>query len=97
MVNINLLGKLNQFFLVTKNNFKKIYQNSNFYDRKISKVNDNYLKYKPSPHLLSSIIKYQNKKYKIEDFALDSIWRSDINLQDYQKLRKNLNGCLIID
>ena len=34
MVNINLLGRLNQFFLVTKNNFKKIYQNSNFYDKK---------------------------------------------------------------
>ena len=86
MVNINLLGKLNQFFLVTKNNFKKIYQNSNFYDKKISKVNDNYLKYKPSPHLLSSIVKYQKKKYKIEDFALDSMWQSKINLEDYKKL-----------
>ena len=54
--------------------------------RKISKVNDNYLKYKPSPHLLSSIIKYQKKKYKIEDFALDSMWQSKINLEDYKKL-----------
>jgi uncharacterized heparinase superfamily protein len=86
MVNINLLGRLNQFFLITKNNFKKIYQNSNFYDKKISKVNDNYLKYKPSPHLLSSIVKYQKKKYKIEDFALDSMWQSKINLEDYKKL-----------
>ena len=86
MVNINLLGKLNQFFLVTKNNFKKIYKNSNFYDKKISKVNDNYLKYKPSPHLLSSIVKYQKKKYKIEDFDLDTMWQSKINLEDYKKL-----------
>ena len=86
MVNINLLGRLNQFFLVTKNNFKKIYQNSNFYDKKISKVNDNYLKYKPSPHLLSSIIKYQKKKHKIEDFDLDTMWQSKINLEDYKKL-----------
>ena len=86
MVNINLLGRLNQFFLVTKNNFKKIYKNSNFYDKKISKVNDNYLKYKPSPHLLSSIIKYQKKKHKIEDFDLDTMWQSKINLEDYKKL-----------
>ena len=86
MVNINLLGRLNQFFLVTKNNFKKIYQNSNFYDKKISKVDDNYLKYKPSPHLLSSIVKYQKKKYKIEDFDLDTMWQSKINLEDYKKL-----------
>ena len=30
--------------------------------------------YKPSPHLLSSIVKYQKKKYKIEDFSLESVW-----------------------
>ncbi len=62
MINLNLLGKLNQFFLISKKNFKKIYQNSNFYDKKISKVDDSYLKYKPSPYLLSSIVKYQKKK-----------------------------------
>ena len=62
MINLNLLGKLNQFFLISKKNLKKIYQNSNFYDKKISKVDDSYLKYKPSPYLLSSIVKYQKKK-----------------------------------
>ena len=86
MINLNLLGKLNQFFLISKKNFKKIYQNSNFYDKKISKVDDSYLKYKPSPYLLSSIVKYQKKKYKIEDFALKSIWQNTVNFKDYQKL-----------
>ena len=86
MINLNLLGKLNQFFLISKKNLKKIYQNSNFYDKKISKVDDSYLKYKPSPHLLSSIVKYQKKKYKIEDFALESIWQNTVNFKDYQKL-----------
>ena len=86
MINLNLLGKLNQFFLISKKNLKKIYQNSNFYDEKISKVDDSYLKYKPSPYLLSSIVKYQKKKYKIEDFALESIWQNTVNFKDYQKL-----------
>jgi len=86
MINLNLLGKLNQFFLISKKNLKKIYQNSNFYDKKISKVDDSYLKYKPSPYLLSSIVKYQKKKYKIEDFALKSIWQNTVNFKDYQKL-----------
>ena len=86
MINLNLLGKLNQFFLISKKNLKKIYQNSNFYDKKISKVDDSYLKYKPSPYLLSSIVKYQKKKYKIEDFALESIWQNTVNFKDYQKL-----------
>jgi uncharacterized heparinase superfamily protein len=86
MIDINLLSRLRRFFFISKNNLKKIYKNSNFYDKKISKVNECYFDYKPSPHLLSSIVKYQKKKYKIEDFALESIWKDTINPGDYQKL-----------
>ena len=53
MNNKNSLNRSNQFFLSLKNNLKKIYQNSNFYDKKISKVNNNNFEYKPSPHLLT--------------------------------------------
>ena len=62
MINRNSLSGINHFFISLKNSFKKIYQNSNFYDKKISKINDNNFEYKPSPYLLSSIIKYQKKK-----------------------------------
>ena len=86
MVYTNLTDNLNQFFLSTKNNLKKFYQNSSFYEKKISKVNNNNFLYKPSPYLLSSIVKYQKKKYKIEDFALESIWQNTINLEDFEKL-----------
>jgi len=86
MINTNLLDSLINFYLTTKNNFKNIYQKSNLYDKKISKVNNNKFEYKPSPHLLSSIVKYQKKKYKIDDFALDSIWQNNVNLEDYRKL-----------
>ncbi len=75
MINTNSLDILGQFYLNIKKSIKKIYQNSNFYEKKISKTFKNSFEYKPSPHLLSSIIKYQNKKYKIEDFAVDSIWQ----------------------
>ena len=86
MINTNSLGFLGQFYISLKNNFKKIYQNSNFYEKKISKTLDNNFQYKPSPHLLSSIIKYQNKKYRIEDFAVDSIWKNKMGTKDYEKL-----------
>ena len=86
MINKNSLSSTNQFFLDLKNSFKKIYQNSNFYNKKISKVNNNKFEYKPSPYLLSSIINYQKKKYKIEDFALESIWQNNIQSTDYEKL-----------
>ena len=42
--------------------------------------------YKPSPYLLSSIVKYQKKKYKIEDFALESIWQNDLKYEEFEKL-----------
>jgi uncharacterized heparinase superfamily protein len=86
MDNKKFLGTLSQFYLNFKNSLKKIYQNSNFYNKKISRIRDNNFEYKPSPYLLSSIIKYQKKKYKIEDFALESIWQNTLNQQDYKKL-----------
>ena len=86
MIDKNFLSSINQFFLSLKDSFKKIYQNSKFYDKKISKVNTNNFEYKPSPYLLSSIIKYQKKKYKIEDFALESIWQNTLKQNDYEKL-----------
>ena len=86
MINTNSLGILGQFYFNIKESFKSIYQNSNFYEKKISKTFKNSFEYKPSPHLLSSIIKYQNKKYKIEDFAIESIWQNNLNPKDYEKL-----------
>ncbi|MDC6482683.1 heparinase, partial [Candidatus Pelagibacter sp.] len=86
MANTNLLDHLSNFYLTTKKNLRNIYQKSNIYDSKISRINNNSFEYKPSPHLLSSIIKYQKKKYKIDDFAIDSIWQNNINLEDYKKL-----------
>ena len=86
MINTNSLGILGQFYLNIKDTFKSIYQNSNFYEKKISKTSVNSFEYKPSPHLLSSIINYQNKKYKIEDFTLDSIWQKKMSLKDFEKL-----------
>ena len=88
MINTNSLGFLSQFYFGLKENVKKIYQNSNFYEKKISKTSDNNFEYKPSPHLLTSIIKYQKKKYRIEDFTVDSIWQNKMNAKDYGKLNE---------
>ncbi|MDC2970885.1 heparinase II/III-family protein [Candidatus Pelagibacter sp.] len=86
MIKTNSLGILGQFYFNIRQSLKSIYKNSNFYEKKISKTFDNSFKYKPSPHLLSSIIRYQNKKYKIEDFAIESIWQNNLSSKDYEKL-----------
>jgi uncharacterized heparinase superfamily protein len=80
---------INRFFLNIFSHLKRIYLNSNFYDKKISKVENNTLIYKPSPHLLSSLIKYQKKKYRIEDFSLKDLW---MNKNLSTKEFKNFNS-----
>ena len=86
MIKTDSLGILGQFYLNIKESFKSIYKSSNFYEKKISRTFGNNFEYKPSPHLLSSIIKYQNKKYKIEDFAIESIWQNNLSTKDNKKL-----------
>ena len=62
MILRNSLNFINQFTINTFKHVRNIYLNSNYYDKKISKINNDNLVYKPSPHLLSSLIKYQKKK-----------------------------------
>ena len=80
---------MNRFFFSIFDQFHKLYLNSNFYDKKISKVYNKDLIYKPSPHLLSSLIKYQKKKIKIDDFSINEIWDHEtLSYKDF----KNLNS-----
>jgi uncharacterized heparinase superfamily protein len=80
---------INRLFFNVFNQIRKFYLNSNFYDKKISKIIGKDLIYKPSPHLLLSLIKYQKKKIKIEDFSLDKIWyNNNLSHKEY----KNLNN-----
>jgi hypothetical protein len=50
------------FFLFLRKKIRSLRLNSTIYDKKISSFNDSYLKYRPSPYLLTSITKYQKKK-----------------------------------
>ena len=86
MIIKNLIDSFSQFHLDLKEKIKIIYQNSSFYDNKISITKDITFDYKPSPYLLSSIVKYQKKKYKIEDFALETIWQNNLKYKGFKKL-----------
>ena len=71
------------------NFFRRIYLNSFFYDKKISKNYNYNFKYKPSSHLLTSIIKVQTKKFNVDDFSLENVW---INKKLNQKQINKLNN-----
>ncbi len=87
MVLKNSFNFINEFFFYFVNQIRKFYLNSSFYNKKISKIDDRSLDYKPSPDLLDCLIKYEKKKNKIEDYYLNSVW-TDNNLKenDYKKL-----------
>ncbi len=82
----NSISIINEFFSVTLNQIRKIYLNSNVYNKKISIIENNTLHYKPSLSILSCLIKYEKKKNKIEDFYVNSIWEKKINNKDLKKL-----------
>ena len=86
MIVTNFTNNFSQFYFGFKKTIKEFYQNSNFYDKKISKTKDITFDYKPSPYLISSIVKYQKKKYKIEDFALETIWQNNLEYEEFKKL-----------
>jgi uncharacterized heparinase superfamily protein len=86
MIIKNFIADLSQIYFNLKLSLKQFYQNSNFYDKKISKTKNIAFGYKPSPYLISSIVKYQKKKYKIEDFALESIWQNNLKNEEFEKL-----------
>ena len=83
----NSLSLIYEFFFITYKQIRKLYLNSSIYNRKISKIDNKNLIYKPSLSILSCLIKYEKKKNKIEDFYINEIWEDkNISDLDYKKL-----------
>ena len=78
---------INEFYFILKSQIRKIYLKSSIYNKKISKVDKSILVYQPSLSILSSLIKYEKQKKKIEDFNVKSIWKNkNLNYSDFRKL-----------
>ena len=83
----NSLVYINQFFFFITNQFRKIYLNSNIYNKKISRGEINNFTYKPSPSLLDCLIKYSKKKININEIALQEVWfQKNLKQKDFKKL-----------
>ena len=66
---------------------RKVYLNSNIYNRKISRVFDGGLNYVPNLSLLNCIIKSKERNFRIEDFSLEDVWNKiDLNDKDFKKI-----------
>ena len=87
MILRNSLNFINRIFINTSKQIRKIYLNSSYYENKISKTNNENLIYKPSPHLLSSLINYQIKKINVNDIDTEHLWDNEnINIKNFKKL-----------
>ena len=87
MILSNLLNFISQFLENINKKIRNIYLNSSFYNKKISKVNHEELIYKPSPHLLSSLIKYQTQKINVNNISAENLWENEnINTDNFKRL-----------
>ena len=87
MILRNTLNFINKSFENILKKFRKIYLSSEYYEKKISKFKNQNLIYKPSPHLLSSLINYQTKKINVYDIVTDNLWDNEnINVNNFKKL-----------
>ena len=86
----NVFFTFGSFFFQIFQNLRKIYLNSPIYNNKISKIDDKSIFYKPSQNILDALIKFNKKKYNIEDFSLNSVWKKSNNLSN--KNFKNLHS-----
>jgi uncharacterized heparinase superfamily protein len=89
MIFNNLLNFINNSYIFSNKKIHSLYLSSNIYNRKIKPSIVNSLEYYPSPNLLDSLIKYNNKKINIENYSLNKIWdNNSLKKKDY----KNLNS-----
>ena len=87
MILRNPLNFIIRFFTNISKYLRNFYLNSNYYNKKISKINHNNIFYKPSPHLLSSLIKYQTKKISVDDISTENLWNNkNISYKDFKRL-----------
>ena len=89
MILKNSLSFVSDFFNYSLSQIRKVYLNSRIYNKKISRIDDKLIEYKPSPNLLDCLIKYEKKKNNIENFYLNSMWTNqDIKENDFKEFLK---------
>ena len=72
-------------FLISQ--IRRIYLNSKIYNKKISKVYEGDLEYRPTLNLLDCIIKTKTRSLKVEELQIKEIWtKQNLNKKDYTKL-----------
>ena len=87
MIFVNLLNFIDYPFIFFKEKFRKLYLNSNIYNRKITPSNNSSLDYRPSPILLDCLIKYGKKKINIKNYFISKVWDNhELSKKDHKNL-----------
>ena len=97
MILRNSLNFISQLLENINKQIRNIYLNSNFYDKSISKISNKNLIYKPSPHLLSSLIRYQTQKINVNDISTDDLWQNENISNKYFKKLNNFYWFFTLD
>ena len=77
---------INPFFYFTRQ-LKKIYLNSSIYNTKISKIFEGGFEYFPHLKIFDCILKVRDRRNRIEDYNIESIWENkNLSEKDFKKI-----------
>ena len=71
MILKNSISIIYEFLFIILREVRKLYLNSSIYNKKISKIDNKVLNYRPTLSVLSCLIKYEKKKNKILNFNIN--------------------------
>lgn len=87
MVIKNPLNIINKYKFFIYNKIRGIYLRSSLYNKKISKLENRNLVYKPNPNIFDCLVKYNKKKQNINSYEIKEIWQiNNANNSKYKKL-----------
>ena len=83
----NPLNIINKYKFFIYNKIRGIYLKSSLYNKKISKLENRNLVYKPNPNIFDCLAKYNKKKQNINSYEIKEIWQiRNTNNSKYKKL-----------
>ena len=70
MIKFNSIKLINNFSYFLISRIRRIYLSSSIYNKKISRVKNQIIQYKPKPNILDCLVKYKKKNLISKKFML---------------------------
>ena len=81
MVIKNPLNIINKYKFFIYNKIRGIYLRSSLYNKKISKLENRNLVYKPNPNIFDCLVKYNKREFNYSNLIIKLVLKKKVKLQ----------------